>query len=298
MGLEIHPLADIFPYMSGEEWNLFLTDVQTNGLQKPITMHEGKIVDGRNRYKAVQELGIEGRFEEWIDPGCGLKAWIVSQNLHRRHLDASQKGLLTAKLARFDKGGVYSAPREGRPSGKTPPNGGVSGGSAKDLREAAALTGASARLSERGARILRDAPQLSRVIEDGKLKLTTAERILNEAPELIADVANERLSAAQAIDAIESKRDYQAKLEEISRKSKPEIERLKNETVEDHVLQNVWLEIHSKFKRMQSKEFGMQKSAYNARVLKNQDLDSMIEFLCDVRSWRDGDKVIVIDVGA
>jgi hypothetical protein len=68
-----------------------------NGLHSPIWTHEGRIIDGRNRYRACLELDIEPDFHEWDGKGS-LVSKVVSLNLHRRHLDASQRAMIGARI--------------------------------------------------------------------------------------------------------------------------------------------------------------------------------------------------------
>jgi len=63
--LEFHPLADIFPMMEGAEFAELVEDIRTNGLRNAIMLHEGKILDGRNRYRACLALGIEPVQIDW-----------------------------------------------------------------------------------------------------------------------------------------------------------------------------------------------------------------------------------------
>jgi hypothetical protein len=62
------------------------------------TLHEHmlKIIDGRNRYRACRELGIEPERREW-DGNGSLVAFVISQNLHRRHLDSGQRATVAVE---------------------------------------------------------------------------------------------------------------------------------------------------------------------------------------------------------
>jgi len=96
--LKFHPLAGIFPLMEGAEFDELVADIKANGLQSNIALYEGKILDGRNRYRACLAAGVTPltyNAERLItDP----TAFVVSANLHRRHLTAAQKRDLIAKL--------------------------------------------------------------------------------------------------------------------------------------------------------------------------------------------------------
>lgn len=100
--MDFHPLADIFPMMDGKRFDALKADIEEHGLREPITIAEGKIADGRNRYKACIALGIEPLQVEWDGDG-DLLAFIVSMNLARRHLNESQRGMVAAKIADMER---------------------------------------------------------------------------------------------------------------------------------------------------------------------------------------------------
>jgi ParB-like chromosome segregation protein Spo0J len=113
--LKFHPLADIFPLMEGAEFDELVADIKANGLREKIDLYQGKIVDGRNRYRALQQLGIDpgpSYFRKAIyahtiggqiapheqNNDDRVRAYIISKNIHRRHLTAEQRRDLVAKL--------------------------------------------------------------------------------------------------------------------------------------------------------------------------------------------------------
>lgn len=90
---EFHPVANIFPLLQGEEYEKLKTDIAQNGLIEPIWLHpDGRIVDGRNRWRACTETNTNARFETWNEARHGpLVSFVVSLNIRRRHLDSSQR---------------------------------------------------------------------------------------------------------------------------------------------------------------------------------------------------------------
>jgi len=101
---EFHPLADLFPLMEGDEFQKLCNDIHEQGLREPITLHEGKILDGRNRWRAAKTVGLpltQANLRT-LPSGVDAKAFVISANIHRRHLTAEQKRELLAKLIGAD----------------------------------------------------------------------------------------------------------------------------------------------------------------------------------------------------
>ncbi len=113
---EFHPAAEIFPLMEGEQYDQLVQDIRENDLQEPIWLHpDERIIDGRNRYRACLDAGVEPRFQTWNGKGS-LIQFIVSLNLHRRHLTSSQRAAAAAEALAQLKAEAKARQREG---GKT-----------------------------------------------------------------------------------------------------------------------------------------------------------------------------------
>jgi hypothetical protein len=111
--IRFHPLADIFPLMGGDEFDELVADIKANGLLEDIVLYDGMILDGRNRYRAclaagwhpamvrerVRQGGMMLDDRRWVDDPA---TYVISANIHRRHLTAEQKRDLIAKLIKAD----------------------------------------------------------------------------------------------------------------------------------------------------------------------------------------------------
>ena len=101
--LEFHPIANIFPLMQGEKFDKFVEDIEERGLQEAIWIYEDKILDGRNRWLALQALGLEleeGQYREWTPrfEGDTPLAFVLSLNNERRHLTKSQLAMVAVEI--------------------------------------------------------------------------------------------------------------------------------------------------------------------------------------------------------
>lgn len=87
-----HPLADVFPLLEGGEYAALVEDIKQHGLQEPITLYEDKILEGRNRYRACLAAGVEAQYRRKAFASHDeARAFVISANIHRRHLTAEQK---------------------------------------------------------------------------------------------------------------------------------------------------------------------------------------------------------------
>lgn len=187
--LLFHPLANIFPLIVGEEFSELVEDIRLHGVRDPIFLLDGKILDGRNRYRAMWALVESGAplGEAWghnagqplldidLDPDRILWPFqefgeesngdpldfVISKNLRRRQLSDSQRALIAAEIATARAGDNQHSP-----------DGGTS------QAEAASLLNVSKRSVERAV-VVRDqgSAELQDAVRGGDVPIATAETI-------------------------------------------------------------------------------------------------------------------------
>lgn len=96
MTFEAHEFATMFPALKGEEFTVLVNDIKAHGLQCPITMFDGKILDGRNRALACEKAGVPVTTVEFTGSRSEALAFVWSENRVRRHLNSSQIAAATS----------------------------------------------------------------------------------------------------------------------------------------------------------------------------------------------------------
>lgn len=95
---EQHPLAiELMPGgMDESEFTAFCEDVEERGVIVPITLFEGKVLDGWHRYRAARK--IECSFKEIEYKGKDPAGYIASVNVLRRKLGSLQRAMVGCRL--------------------------------------------------------------------------------------------------------------------------------------------------------------------------------------------------------
>ncbi|KKK54035.1 hypothetical protein LCGC14_3088780, partial [marine sediment metagenome] len=89
-----HEISSYLPLMEGEEFDALVEDIRQFGQIEPTVLFEGKLIDGRNRYRACQILNIELIAREWKPSeliSMSPLQFVISENIIRRHLNTAQK---------------------------------------------------------------------------------------------------------------------------------------------------------------------------------------------------------------
>jgi ParB-like chromosome segregation protein Spo0J len=172
---EVHPAASLFPMMDAESFARLKADIKENGQEKPITFFDGKLLDGRNRMMACHDLGIEPLSEEIEDAGDGSFdpfKWVLSMNLHRRHLTESQRSMVAGKLSNLKVGQVGNG-RKVEVSIETP-----------TLEQAADMLNVGRASVARAKQVLEHgSEEIIEAVEKGDISVSLAARVATEEPD-------------------------------------------------------------------------------------------------------------------
>lgn len=105
-----HPASELFPLLSGDDFTRLCADIREHGLKLPIIIHpDGTVLDGRNRLRACEEMGIRPVTVPWSGKPGDEIPFVLSLNLSRRHLDTSQRAMVAAKIATMRQGNPNTA---------------------------------------------------------------------------------------------------------------------------------------------------------------------------------------------
>ena len=96
--MNFHPAANLFPLMDGDDFAGLVADIAEHGQREAIVLHDGLILDGRNRYRACERLGLAPLYRTW-EGGASPVEYVVSLNLHRRHLTSTQRAVIALRHA-------------------------------------------------------------------------------------------------------------------------------------------------------------------------------------------------------
>lgn len=98
--------------MSAEDFQALKDDIEVNGQREPVMVFEGMVLDGWHRYRACTELGLQAH-EVAFDAADDPVAFVLSHNLHRRHLSASQRAAAVVACTQWAPAGRPFNPEPG-----------------------------------------------------------------------------------------------------------------------------------------------------------------------------------------
>lgn len=197
--LDLHPLCSLFPRMAGAEFDALVADIKINGQREPIIIHDGMILDGGNRYRACIEAGVEPDVMKF--GGGNLVSYVLSANLHRRHLLPGQHAAIVSSMQNWEE----AHPPYRKEGGQTSP--------LSTVQDRATQAGVSTKTQKRADKVAKADPELAKQVAHGEISLPKAvEKITGKrpgakpAPEP-APLADADMHAEMLADAMEALRE-------------------------------------------------------------------------------------------
>jgi ParB-like chromosome segregation protein Spo0J len=195
--LAVHPIAELIPSMTAEEFDQLVDSVKADGLLHDIILSkDGTIIlDGRHRYLACIEAGVEPTFRT-LDHDLSeaeIPRFVVVENVHRRNLTVGQKAMIAAEIEAYHAQEA-KAHQRGAGGGK-----GRAGGDVRTVgtnssqpinrsaARAAADFGVGVTAVKQAKKLKQEAPDLAREVERGKLSLNEATKQHWAKPQVQSD---------------------------------------------------------------------------------------------------------------
>ncbi len=170
--LTFHEIANVFPMFPEDKMASLAESIKNDGLDLPIILFEGKILDGRNRYRAAQRaevvLGAEN-FEDFEGDWDAAVKFVARRNIERREFGPHDRTLWAAKLSELGRG---------RPSVENPQRCGIL------QRDLAAQFGVGVRSIQSAKRVLdKGVPELVEALEKNEIRFEPAAELTKLPPD-------------------------------------------------------------------------------------------------------------------
>jgi hypothetical protein len=203
---EPHPAAALFPMLGEDELQKLADDIRANGLLEPIVLYEGKVLDGRNRLQACKRAGVEPKFVMLVPykegqpidgsirikiyqehPGLGIEPkfveggtispilYVLSKNLHRRHLTTSQRAAIAAEVTTLLREGAQWVHMDGAENSPA-----VKAGKTREMAAKELQVGHDS--VQKALDVKKAAPQEFERVKSGEITVGAAHKMLPDRP--------------------------------------------------------------------------------------------------------------------
>ena len=153
---ERHEFSYAWPEIPADHLGILVASMRTNGYDKsnPVTLYEGQILDGWNRYRAAVRADVEPAFTDFNGTERQALNFVEMRNSSRRQLTIGQQA---SALRKID----LQRPEAGR----------------RSMEELAALLGSGSMSTVRKAfKLAEDAPEVADEVASGRKPFETAIR--------------------------------------------------------------------------------------------------------------------------
>lgn len=187
-----HPFAEIFPlHIEGQSFFDFADDIKANGLREKIMMYKKMVLDGRRRERGCRRAGIAPEYEEFKGTEADALAYVISRNLHRRHLGEGERALIAAKIVTARQGSPGIGKNKETSQNATFTDKPVT------AKEAAAMTGSTEAKVDRAKKVIKNGtPALQAAVADETISVSDAAKVSSEPPN-VQDNAVEMVKAGK-----------------------------------------------------------------------------------------------------
>jgi ParB-like chromosome segregation protein Spo0J len=159
-----HELSAAFPQMAADDFQSLKDSIENIGVQNPIALFDGKVIDGWHRYRAANDLGIDCPSVDIgdVDP----RDFVLAQNKARRHITQAQLGMATTAVYQWN-------PKAGRPTKESSTEYPI-----KTNSELAAIAGVSKKTITQAKAVQSNAaPEVQEAVKRGEIGLPKAAAI-------------------------------------------------------------------------------------------------------------------------
>ena len=169
--------------------------IEQDGCRDPLTVWDGTIIDGHNRYEICSRLNVPYQIvEKQFDDRISALIWIRRNQLARRNLTDDQRAINAERLRQLES---HKAKRERATQG------GLAGGVSRPKQENSLSDNVSDKLNENQTKPKRDTRK--EMAESSKLperKLKGAALVIRERPDLADKVEQGEIKMADAVREI------------------------------------------------------------------------------------------------
>jgi protein gp37 len=186
---KVHPVADIFPLLHGEEFDRLVESIKQSGLQEPIVLSRDEVlIDGRNRYRACIKANVDpvvSKLSANYDE-AEIRDYIINANLQRRHLNPGQAAIIAIDVEPFY---AAEAKERMRAGGNKAGHGRTKVGQAnwpdpigQARDQVATIFGVSGNTISRAKKVKNESPLLAAAVLSGSMSMNEAYKQVRAKP--------------------------------------------------------------------------------------------------------------------
>ncbi len=187
-----HPAAEMYPLMTGADFDELVEDIRKYGQKEAVTMIGELVLDGRNRIRGCVVNGIEPEKKQWVR-NSSPEDFVVSMNEKRRHLTEGQRIMRAARMATMKRGDA-AAQKADRPIGP----------STLSVDEAARVNKVKPRSVKRGKIVVREGtPEEIAAVERGEVSVSKAAKRIKARKAAAGQIKRKSSSRAKKARPVE-----------------------------------------------------------------------------------------------